>query len=121
MVCSERLESLDDGRASVKESSKTSSQSGQRCAAVLGINSVAELAWRDPEALYRELSGKARRQQDICVLDTFRVAIEQARNPSLPPESASGGTEAAEGIRGQHLDKVNGDTAANAPASCASL
>jgi hypothetical protein len=54
--------------------------------ALLGINSVAELARREPEARYRELSRKTRSRQDICVLDTFRAAVEQARDPSLPPE-----------------------------------
>jgi hypothetical protein len=53
---------------------------------LLGINSVAELARHDPEVLYRQLSRKTRTKQDVCVLDTFRAAIEQARNPELPPE-----------------------------------
>jgi hypothetical protein len=53
---------------------------------LLGINTVAELARREPEALYRELSRKMRSRQDICVLDTFRAAAEQVRDPSLPPE-----------------------------------
>jgi hypothetical protein len=55
--------------------------------ALLGINTVAELTRHEPEALYRELSRKTRKQQDICVLDTFRAAVEQARNPNLPPEN----------------------------------
>jgi hypothetical protein len=54
--------------------------------ALLGINTVAELARREPEALYGEFCRKTRKQQDVCVLDTFRAAIEQARDPSLPPE-----------------------------------
>ena len=53
---------------------------------LLRINTVAELARREPEALYRELCRKTRKQQDVCVLDTFRAAVEQARDPSLPPE-----------------------------------
>ena len=53
---------------------------------MLGINSVAELARREPEALYQELCRKTRSWQDICVLDTFRAAVEQARDASLPPE-----------------------------------
>lgn len=52
---------------------------------LLGINTVAELARREPEAMYQELCRKMRKRQDVCVLDTFR-AVEQARNPSLPPE-----------------------------------
>jgi hypothetical protein len=54
--------------------------------ALLGINTVASLARREPEVLYRELCRKTRKQQDICVLDTFRAAVEQARNPHLPVE-----------------------------------
>ena len=53
---------------------------------LLGISTVAELARREPEALRRELSRKTWSRQDICVLDTFRAAVEQARDPSLPPE-----------------------------------
>ncbi len=56
--------------------------------ALLGIGTVAELARREPEALYRELCRKTRKKQDICVLDTFRAAVEQARNPNLPPEQS---------------------------------
>jgi hypothetical protein len=54
--------------------------------ALLGISTVAELARREPEDLYRELCRKTRSRQDICVLDTFRAAVEQARDPTLPPE-----------------------------------
>ena len=54
--------------------------------ALLGISTVAELARREPEALYRELRRRTRKKQDVCVLDTFRAAVEQARDPSLPPE-----------------------------------
>jgi pathogenicity locus Cdd1 protein len=54
--------------------------------ALLGINTVTELARREPDALYRELCRKTRKQQDVCVLDTFHAAVEQARDPSLPPE-----------------------------------
>lgn len=54
--------------------------------ALLGISTVAELARRGPEVLYRDLCRKTRKQQDICVLDTFRAAVEQARDSNLPPE-----------------------------------
>jgi hypothetical protein len=54
--------------------------------ALLGISTVAELGRRAPEALYRELCRTTRKQHDVCVLDTFRAAVEQARDPSLPPE-----------------------------------
>jgi predicted RecB family nuclease len=53
---------------------------------MLGIRTVGQLARREPEALYRELCRKTRTRQDICVLDTFRAAVEQARNPKLPTE-----------------------------------
>jgi hypothetical protein len=53
---------------------------------LLGINSVAGLARREPEALYRELCRKTRKRQDICVLDVFCAAVQQARNPKLPLE-----------------------------------
>ena len=53
---------------------------------LLGINSVAELARQDPEKLYAKLSRVTGQRQDICVLDTFRAGVEQARNPRLPAE-----------------------------------
>jgi nucleotidyltransferase/DNA polymerase involved in DNA repair len=54
--------------------------------ALLGVRSVAQLARRNPERLYRELGRVARQHQDICVLDTFRAAVAQARDPRLPAE-----------------------------------
>jgi hypothetical protein len=53
---------------------------------LLGINTVAELARCEPEALYRRLCRKTRKRQDPCVLDVYCAAVEQARNPLLPPE-----------------------------------
>jgi hypothetical protein len=53
---------------------------------LLGIRSVAQLAWQDPRNLYEQLARIARQHQDICVLDTFHSAIAQARNPDLPAE-----------------------------------
>ena len=53
---------------------------------LLGVHSVAELARRNPERLYRELGRRAKQHQDICVLDTFRAAVAQARDPRLPAE-----------------------------------
>src|SRR5271170_6750907 len=53
---------------------------------LLGVRSVAQLARRNPERLYRELGRVARQHQDICVLDTFRAAVAQARDPRLPAE-----------------------------------
>lgn len=53
---------------------------------LLGINSVEELALQSPDKLFHKLSIKTGKKQDICVLDTLRCAVEQARNPHLPPE-----------------------------------
>jgi hypothetical protein len=50
----------------------------------LGVTSVAALASRDGEDLYDQLCTKTRTRQDPCVLDTFRCAVAQARNPRLP-------------------------------------
>jgi nucleotidyltransferase/DNA polymerase involved in DNA repair len=51
---------------------------------LLGIRSVAQLARANPERLYERLCERTGQAQDICVLDTFRAAIAQARNPKLP-------------------------------------
>ena len=53
---------------------------------LLGIRSVAQLARQNPRRLYEKLGRVARQQQDICVLDTFCAAVEQARNPQLAAE-----------------------------------
>jgi predicted RecB family nuclease len=50
----------------------------------LGIRTVAELARRNPEKLYEQLCAITGQSQDICVLDVFRCAVAQARNPRLP-------------------------------------
>ncbi|MGH6782477.1 MAG: helix-hairpin-helix domain-containing protein [Sphingomonadaceae bacterium] len=50
---------------------------------VLGIRSVQELSRRRPEKLYEQLVTR-RGPQDICVLDAFRCAVAQAKNPRLP-------------------------------------
>lgn len=52
----------------------------------LGIRSVAQLALANPEQLYQELSLLTGRKQDICVLDVFRCAVAQAKDPNLPAE-----------------------------------
>jgi hypothetical protein len=54
--------------------------------ALLGVTSVDDLAGRDPDELYRELERLTQSRQDPCVLDTFRCAVAQARNPDLPRE-----------------------------------
>jgi hypothetical protein len=53
---------------------------------LLGVNSVAELARQNPEKLYGKLGRVTGQRPDICVLDTFRAGVAQARNPHLPAE-----------------------------------
>lgn len=64
---------------------------------LLGIRNVAQLAQADPRSLYRKLNVVTRRHHDICVLDVFRAAVAQARNPRLPRSSVYGGIGAANG------------------------
>jgi pathogenicity locus Cdd1 protein len=52
----------------------------------LGVHTVAQLARRSPKRLYRDLCRATGRRQDPCVLDTFRAAVAQARDPNLPVE-----------------------------------
>jgi len=54
--------------------------------ALLGIHTVTELAKQDPQHLYERLNRKTGTRQDPCVLDTFRAAVAQARDPELPRE-----------------------------------
>ena len=51
----------------------------------LGIRSVPELADAQAQDLYDRLCKLSGSRQDPCVYDTFRCAIEQARNPNLEP------------------------------------
>jgi predicted RecB family nuclease len=53
---------------------------------MLGVKSVEDLATRDPEMLYKQLCQKTGARQDPCVLDVFRAAVAQARDPKLPAE-----------------------------------
>ncbi len=53
---------------------------------LLGVSSVDDLARRDPDLLYRQLEQASGQRQDPCVLDTFRCAVAQARDPQLPAE-----------------------------------
>jgi hypothetical protein len=53
---------------------------------LLGVHSVSELATQDPGRMYARLEHLTGCRQDPCVLDTFRAAVEQARNPLLPAE-----------------------------------
>lgn len=53
---------------------------------LLGIRTVEGLAGCDADSLYRKLCAKKKAHQDSCVLDTFRCAVAQARDPNLPTE-----------------------------------
>jgi hypothetical protein len=57
--------------------------------ALLKIRSVDELAAADPDALYTDLCHLTNSRQDPCVLDTFRCAVSQARDPRLPREQCN--------------------------------
>ena len=53
---------------------------------LLGVESVADLARRDGDILYKALEKKTGLRQDPCVLDVFRCAVAQARDPQLARE-----------------------------------
>jgi hypothetical protein len=50
------------------------------------MKSVNQLKARDADGLYRRMCEISGERQDPCVLDTYRCAIEQARDPNLPDE-----------------------------------
>jgi hypothetical protein len=52
--------------------------------ALLKIRTVDDLAAADPQKLYDDLCKRTKSRQDPCVLDTFRCAVAQARDPQLP-------------------------------------
>ena len=49
----------------------------------LGVTDIPDLASREPDELYVQLCRRTGSDQDPCVLDTFRAAVDQARG--LPP------------------------------------
>jgi hypothetical protein len=53
---------------------------------LLDVESVADLARQDADRLYKKLCRVTGQHHDICVLDTFRAGVAQARNPRLPVE-----------------------------------
>ncbi len=55
----------------------------------LGVRSVADLKSLDAQKLYARMCKITGTRQDPCVLDTYRCAIEQARNPDLPREKTN--------------------------------
>ena len=57
----------------------------------LGIQSVAQLKTKDPQRLYDRMCELTGTRQDPCVLDTFRCAVEQARDPNLRRNEKTGG------------------------------
>jgi hypothetical protein len=52
----------------------------------LGVRSVAQLKSCEADDLYLRMCELTGARQDPCVHDTYRCAIEQARNPNLPEE-----------------------------------
>jgi hypothetical protein len=55
----------------------------------LGVATVEQLAARDGHELYAALCRKTHTRQDPCVLDAFRCAVAQARDPHLPVEQCN--------------------------------
>lgn len=51
---------------------------------LLGIRSVAQLARQNPQRMYERLCERKAQAVDICCLDVFTAAVEQARDPRLP-------------------------------------
>ena len=56
---------------------------------LLKIRNIEQLAKQDPQKLYLKLGRVDGQHHDICVLDTFRAAVAQARNPQLPAEQCN--------------------------------
>jgi len=56
---------------------------------ILGIQTVAQLASKDPGHLYGELCRLTGQEQDICCLEVFCAAVAQARDPWLPAEQCN--------------------------------
>ena len=52
----------------------------------LGITEVSHLVDKDADQLFDQYEQLTNDRVDPCVLDTFRCAIEQARDPELPEE-----------------------------------
>ena len=83
------------GKTNIKRNSKTHRTLGDLISIgpamvadfkLLGVGSVADLARQDPDRLYKKLCRITGQHHDICVLDTFRAGVAQARNPRLPAE-----------------------------------
>ncbi len=50
----------------------------------VGRTICRDFAKHEPDNLYRKLCRKVGTRLDPCVLDTFRAAVAQARDPKLP-------------------------------------
>lgn len=50
---------------------------------LLGIESVEALKGKNSMDLYEQLCRITKKRHDPCVIDVFRAAIEQAKNPQL--------------------------------------
>jgi hypothetical protein len=53
---------------------------------LVGIEEVADLVGRDPEALYEDLMQRLGRHVDRCVLYSFRCAVHYASTDHHDPE-----------------------------------
>jgi hypothetical protein len=53
---------------------------------LLNVRSVDQLAEEDGLELYERLNHMSGARHDPCVLDTFRCAVAQAKNPRLSDE-----------------------------------
>jgi hypothetical protein len=53
---------------------------------LLRVRSVAQLARKNPQRMYRDLCRLTGQTHDICCLDVFTAAVAQAKNPHLPVE-----------------------------------
>ena len=81
-----RRESAREGKARALRDLWSVGPAIERDLKSLGVHSVAQLARRSPERLYRHLERMTGKKQDPCVLDTFRAAVAQALDPNLPTE-----------------------------------
>lgn len=53
---------------------------------LLEITNVEELAKHNAQDLYDQLIIKTGKKHCICMLDTLKAAVEQAKDPNLNPE-----------------------------------
>jgi nucleotidyltransferase/DNA polymerase involved in DNA repair len=56
---------------------------------LLNIHTVDDLKSQDPQEMYERLCSLTQQKHDICVLDVFCAAVEQAKNPQLPRKQAN--------------------------------